>query len=42
MSNLVRMLHARVIVFSTNAKRAFKLKYEQLEVHLSLRGQFVS
>ena len=38
MSNLVKIPHACVTEFSTNAKRAFWLKYVQLLVQLSLAG----
>lgn len=36
MSNLVRMLKACVVVFSTNAKRLFELKFGYLKVQLSV------
>ena len=36
MSNLLRMLHACVILFSTNAKRPFLLKYGKLQDLLAL------
>ena len=36
MSNLVRMLNARVIVFLTIAKRPFSLRYGKLQVRLLL------
>ena len=42
MSNIVRMLKECVVVFLTEAKRLFKVKYVQLQVQFSLEGQLES